>query len=124
MLRRFNTGWQDGTFTIPSGHLEANETVTQGAIREIKEEAGVIVRPEDLEMVHVMHRREGDERIDFFFLVKNWEGEPRLTEPDKSDEVLWAFPQQLPENTVDYLRYFFEQWAIGLIYSERASQDL
>jgi ADP-ribose pyrophosphatase YjhB (NUDIX family) len=118
MIRRFNTDYGDGKFSVPAGHLDGEETVTQGAIREIKEEAGVEVIPADMEMVHVMHRADSDERIDFFFLVKNWQGEPRLAEPDKADQVLWVFPQQLPENTVGYISYFFEQFIKGEKFSE------
>lgn len=123
-LRRFNTGYGDGLFTVPSGHVEADEAVTRAAAREIQEESGVKVQPEDLKMIHVMHRFEGDERIDFFFLVTQWNGEPHVAEPDKSDADLWVFPQQLPENTVGYIRFFFEQWAAGHIYSEKGFENL
>jgi len=29
LLRRFNTGWEDGKYTLISGHLEGDETVKQ-----------------------------------------------------------------------------------------------
>ncbi|OGJ37610.1 MAG: hypothetical protein A2383_02960 [Candidatus Pacebacteria bacterium RIFOXYB1_FULL_39_46] len=118
MIRRFNTGWADGEFSVPAGHLDGSEQVTSGMIREIKEETGVIVKPEDMEMIHVMHRADSDERIDFFFLVKNWQGEPYLAEPDKADQALWVFPQKLPKNTVSYIDYFFEKFLAGEKYSE------
>ncbi len=118
MIRRFNTGYGDGKWSLPAGHLDGQETVTTGTIREIQEEAGVKVKEKDLQMVHVMHRADSDERIDFFFLTTKWEGEPHLAEPDKSDQVLWVLPQNLPENTVSYIRYFFEEFSAGNKYSE------
>jgi len=33
--------YKDGTWTFPKGHLEANETEQQAAVREVLEEAGV-----------------------------------------------------------------------------------
>jgi 8-oxo-dGTP diphosphatase len=41
--RRQNTGFEDGTWHVPAGHLEAGESVVQALIREAKEE--VDVRP-------------------------------------------------------------------------------
>ncbi|MPZ25464.1 MAG: NUDIX domain-containing protein [Micromonosporaceae bacterium] len=45
MLRRANTGYGDGRLHLPSGHLERNESVVDGVIREAKEEIGVKVEP-------------------------------------------------------------------------------
>ena len=123
-MRRFNTGWRDGQYSLPAGHLDGEETVTQGVIREIKEESGVTVEPKDVDMVHAMHRvSELNESIDFFFVIKNWQGEPRLAEPDKSDQVLWVLPQHLPENTVGYISYFFKEFAAGRKFSEYGWSD-
>ena len=38
--RRQNTGFEDGAWHVPSGHLEAGESVVQALIREAKEEIG------------------------------------------------------------------------------------
>ena len=119
ILRRFNTGWRDGEYSLPAGHLDGEETVTKGVIREVREESGVTVDPENIAMVHVMHRvSELNESIDFFFVIKKWQGEPHLAEPDKSDQVMWVSPQNLPANTVDYISFFFGEYAAGRIYSE------
>lgn len=118
LLRRYNTGYGDGLFIPPAGHIDGNEKVTNAAVREVMEEAGVKVKAKDLQMIHVMHRMSYDERIDFFFLAEKWEGEPKLAEPDKSDQVMWVSPQNLPANTVDYISFFFKEYAAGRMYSE------
>ncbi|HEX7164020.1 MAG TPA: NUDIX domain-containing protein [Trebonia sp.] len=41
----------------PSGHLEQDESVIDGAIREASEEVGVTIDPSDLAFVHVVHYR-------------------------------------------------------------------
>lgn len=66
LLRRFNTGFRDGEYSVPTGHLDGDETVMKVGIREAKEEVGVDLRETDMVFSIVMHRIEGDERVDFF----------------------------------------------------------
>lgn len=106
LTRRFNTGYKDGEYMVPSGHVEKGESLRDAMIREAMEEVGVSVRPEDLHMTHVMYRAPSDStgtRADFFFDAASWEGEPRNCEPHKCDEVAWFPLDRLPENTVGYL---------------------
>ena len=107
LLRRANTGWADGYYTLPAGHVDGNESLTSAAAREVKEEVGLGVRKEDFELVHVMHRsnKEDDqERLDFYFLVTKWEGDPYLGEPEKSDHLDWFALTELPECTLENVR--------------------
>ena len=41
LARRYNTGYCDGEYSFPAGHLEGNETSTAALLREVKEEIGV-----------------------------------------------------------------------------------
>ena len=104
LLRRFNTGYADGQYSVPAGHLDGNETVVAAGIREAREELGLEIGTDQLVFSSVMHRHEGDERVDFFMEVRDWSGEPVNAEPDKCDDLRWAEPGQLPENTVAYVR--------------------
>jgi 8-oxo-dGTP pyrophosphatase MutT (NUDIX family) len=104
LLLRCNTGYRDGEYSVPAGHLDGNETVLAAAIREAKEETGVDIQPEDLAFSSVMHRNEGEERVDFFVHVHKWEGEPVNTEPEKCSELRWADVKKLPEKTIPYVR--------------------
>src|SRR5512145_2508549 len=102
LLRRFNTGYEDGNYSVVAGHVDAGETVTQTAIREAQEEAGVQIAPENIRVVHVIHRKSNDERIDFFVHVKAWDGEIRNMEPDKCDDLSWFPLSCLPVNIISY----------------------
>lgn len=104
LARRCNTGYEDGNYGLIAGHLEAGESVTQGMIREAKEEAGITLKPTNLRVVHTMHRRQSDERIDVFFTASEWEGVPTITEPDKCDDLGWFPIKKLPLNTIPYIR--------------------
>ena len=104
LLRRFNTGYRDGEYSVPAGHLDGNETVMAAAAREAGEEIGVQIEVGEIAFSSVMHRNEGDERVDFFMHVHRWRGEPVNAEIDKCDELLWTDVNDLPLNTIPYVR--------------------
>src|SRR5512139_2121627 len=81
LIRRFNTGYADGQYSVPAGHLDGNETVIAAAAREALEEVGVRIGAQEIEFTSVMHRMDGEERVDFFVNIHNWEGEPINNEP-------------------------------------------
>jgi 8-oxo-dGTP diphosphatase len=104
LLERSGTGYADGQLCPPSGHLEAGESVVQGAIREAREETGVRIDPPDLAFCHAIHYRnpDGQARVGFFFTVGRWRGEPVNREPHKCAGLVWADPACPPANTVPY----------------------
>ena len=104
LLRRFNTGYRDGEYSVPAGHLDGNETVIAAAGREAEEEVGVQIASSEIAFSSVMHRNEDDERVDFFVHVRDWGGEPVNSEPDKCDELRWTDVHELPLNTIPYVR--------------------
>ncbi len=104
LLRRFNTGYRDGEYSVPAGHLDGGETVMTAAAREAQEEVGVKIEADDIVFSSVMHRVEDDERVDFFVHAIKWLGEPFNAEPDKCDDLHWADIDKLPANTVPYVR--------------------
>jgi 8-oxo-dGTP diphosphatase len=120
-MRRFNTGYQDGNYGLPSGHLDGGEPARAAITREAAEEVGVIIDVADLKLVHTQHRRaeEGShERIDLFFETRVWQGEPRIMEPHKCDDLKWIDLHKLPKNTVPVVATALACIAAGEPYSE------
>jgi 8-oxo-dGTP diphosphatase len=104
LARRYQTGYMDGHYSVPAGHLDGGETVTQAAIREAREETGLELSPVDISFACVLHRCEDEERVDFFVRVARWQGEPLNTEPHKCDDLRWFKLNHLPENLIPYVR--------------------
>lgn len=118
LSRRFNTGYKDGSYSLPAGHIEDNESLTAGGAREIFEEIGIRIKPKDLTLVHVMHRKEDDIRMDFFFTVKNVTKMPVNKEPNKCDALQWFPLTKLPVNTIPYIRHAISCYRNNIFYSE------
>jgi mutator protein MutT len=101
LMRRANTGYRDGEYGVPAGHIEPGETLLQATVREVREEAGVEVEPSDLAFAHATFRQNPDRTYnDYFFTCKKWRGKPCLMEPDKCDDARWFDKNALPENLV------------------------
>jgi len=104
LLRRSNTGWMDGHYSLPAGALEPGETIRDAAIREASEEVGVAIDPASLRHAHVVHSRpEGSDWVGHFFNAASWTGEPRICEPDKHAELCWAPLARVPPLTIPYV---------------------
>mgnify|MGYP000959055080 FL=1 len=122
LLRRHNTGWRDGYWTVPAGHVDAGEGPTAAAIRELKEEADVDVTAQSLRNPLIYFYPADDkqhERVSLFFEVQSYNGTPTNMEPHKADAGEWFDMDSLPENIVPLLRRALIDLQNGVRYSER-----
>ncbi|MFJ8660294.1 NUDIX domain-containing protein [Streptomyces sp. NPDC093795] len=118
--RHPDSAYAGNTWHVLAGHCEA-ESATACLVREAYEEAGLVIDPADLELVHTVHLvdRPGDQpRIGLFFRARHWEGTPELREPDKCVGWQWWSPKDLPEPTVPYTRAAIEGIQAGRPYTE------
>lgn len=118
LSRRFQTGYADGKLSVPAGHVEENETLTQALSRETKEEVGITLLPNHFSLSHIMHRKSDDIRVDFFFRVNAWNGTPNNREPEKCSELLWAPVNRLPHDTIPYIAHAIHCVHNTILYSE------
>lgn len=120
LVRRFNTGWQDGKYSLISGHLDGGETVIQAMIREAKEEAGITIKQEGLHIIHTMHRKSNNnlEYMDFFLNCDKCQGKPQIMEHDKCDDMQWFPLKSLPENTLPYIKQAIKSYSNRITFSE------
>jgi 8-oxo-dGTP diphosphatase len=121
LLRRANTGYHDGEYSLPAGHVDGGEPAIQAACREAREEVDVTIQSEDLRLVHTMHRLSQEpelhERIDLFFEAEKWSGELRNVEPEKCDELRWTELSDLPTNVIPEVQQALAAYAVNEPYS-------
>lgn len=119
LSRRFQTGYEDGNYGVVGGHADGNETMRQAIAREAKEEANITVDLKKLEHFLTMHRWCGDhERIGFYFIAKQWDGEIKNIELNKCDDLSWFLIDQLPENTMPFIQAAIDCYLRGEHYCE------
>jgi 8-oxo-dGTP diphosphatase len=121
LIRRFNTGYEDGNYSVPAGHVENGEHISDTLIREAEEEIGISIQKQDIVLAHVMHRTStelNDERVDFFFTCKQWNGIPAHQEFEKCDKSGWFDIKAPPSNIIPYIRMAIENVLNGVPYSE------
>ncbi len=121
LMRRQNSGYYDGWYSVPAGHVEEGELPIDCLIRETEEEIGIKLEKENIKPAHAMYRTKHDEtgdRADYFFVATKWDGEPVIAEPHKCDEMRWFPKDALPENLMHHVRDAIESIACGEVYSE------
>lgn len=109
-LRRFNTGYRDGEYTFPAGHVDDGESAIHAAVRELKEEVNLEAQEEDTKLVHVMQHKEGKhEYFDFYFEITKWNDEPKICEEDKMDDLRFIDPLELSKLAIPGVKKALEE---------------
>lgn len=118
---RQNTGYMDDHWaTGIAGHVEDGESVLATAVREAGEELGITIEEADLEPLTAMHRTNDlggaplEQRVDFFFALRRWSGEPTVQEPLKNAGIRWFSLDALPEKVPPHERVVLELLAASL----------
>ena len=88
-----------GQWSIPGGVLEVGELIREAAVREAREETGLIVEPGELLGVFDRILRDPDKRVQYHyvlidFLCRRIGGE--LQAASDATEVRWFKPEELP----------------------------
>lgn len=96
--KRKNTAGE-GDWGLPGGHLEFMEHLSEGAKRELEEETGL--KTKDLSFLHMINDPRAEDDTHYLhvdFITKDFQGEPKLMEPNKCYEWRWFGFSDLPKN--------------------------
>lgn len=117
LLQRHQTGYRDGWWSVPAGHVDAEETVTQAMKREAQEEIGVAINIEKPQLI--MNRYHcPEDRIDFFFVIESWQGNITNCETHKCSQLKWVAANKIPSKTIPYIQEAWKQIQKGSYYRE------
>ena len=115
LMKRCHTGYADGMYVFPGGHLEYNESIYEAVKRELKEEVGIIVEEKAISLATTIQRiTPHAPYLDFFCFVSEWEKEPCISEPDLCDDVSWFHLNDLPDTMLDFNRKALENSMLSI----------
>jgi len=101
-----------GYWDIPGGFLEEGERPEDGAVREVREETGLLVRLTGLFGFYVdryLYQDEGGFTLNVYFLGEVVGGEERAG--DDAAQLGWFAPDELPTRVAfDHARLVLEEW--------------
>ncbi|MCX4960324.1 NUDIX hydrolase [Streptomyces virginiae] len=119
-LRHPDSAFAASTHHFLAGHCEQESAVTC-LVREAAEEAGLVIDPGDVDLVHVVHQVNepgGRPRMQLVFRARRWQGTPEVREPDRCLSWGWWPADDLPEPVVPYTRAAIEAIRAGRLYTE------
>lgn len=121
LLRRFNTGWKDGYYAFPAGHVEDDETFKQAAVKELGEESNLRAKENYLDLIHVVDVSSTSSQFRYFYLFfkcNKWFGEVKNNEPNKCDNLQWFDKKHLPRKFSPISFLAWKNIQKGSLYSE------
>lgn len=105
-------------WSIPGGVLEVGEFVREAAVREAREETGLIVEPGELLGVYDRVLRNEGQRVQYHFVLIDFLCRPvggELLAASDAEQVRWFTREELPplklaEDTQDVIQKGFEKF--------------
>ncbi len=99
LMQRKDTGYLDGSYGLPGGHVQSKESTTEAAIRETQEEIGLTIHT--LEFIFTTQEGEWEHH---FFHAKDWDGIPTNKEEHKCSDIRWCSLQSIPQNITPHVQ--------------------
>lgn len=104
-----------GTYAFPGGKVEWWESINDCAKREVMEEAGIEI--ENIRFLRLLNFKFYDKHFTDIGLLVDWKnGEPKVMEPNRSEEWGWYDLNNLPEPLFESVKSCFEAYKTGKNY--------
>lgn len=101
-----------GWLALPGGHIEEGEDPFTAAIREIREEVGITIHPDDVQLKYVAmhhHRDHGHMYVVFGFLTHLTKKPKRITLSNEGEPIWIEKNQALTmEEVLPPVKYYFD----------------
>lgn len=91
-----------GSWCLPCGYVDYDETLREAAARELKEETGIVVNPKNLHLVDIGDDPKSDKRQNITFVYLTFLPETSQTsnegaEKDEVDDIRWFTKEEALE---------------------------
>lgn len=107
----------EGTWTMPGGKLDFGEELKPAAIREVFEETGIKIKEKDLKLISLTNDVVFDAHfVTIGFLCQDFEGEPKVMEPDEITKWQWFELDNLPRPVYFPSEKILKNYLAGEIY--------
>jgi len=107
----------EGTWTLPGGKLQFHESFEVAARREIEEETGIYAKK--LEVISVTNDMVPDKHfVTIGLLCRDFEGEPKVMEPEEITEWRWFDFNDLPKPIFSPSEKLIRNYLTKKFYSE------
>ena len=104
----------DGWLPMRSrGHVEESEAPVKAALRELKEELGLDLKPDDMEFLCVAARNTSPNRYVSYEFIVRIPCNPKNNEPDLCSELVWVDPKNLPNDVIPDFAKIITESIIG-----------
>lgn len=88
---------KDGLFALTGGHAKSGESSLEAIITEIKEELGLTVLPDELELVYSGREDKTHVFFDNYYIKKDVDINELVLEEDEVESVRWASLNEIKE---------------------------
>jgi 8-oxo-dGTP diphosphatase len=115
MLHRRKREHGRGYWGSGGGHLELGESLKEGALRELSEEAGSEIKIDDVRFLGVMNftQMRPKHYVDISFVARYVSGEPTNSAPEETTEWQWFPLTELPSPLFPPVKSYLEALKTG-----------